>query len=165
MDNSSMAKQLTSTQGMKRKSALPRSSYHHMDNPPALQDVLESPVFDEKMMDVFLEGIRKNVILECNRRNMGYQELSLKSNMHYTQIYKILNGTGGLGLQSLIKISYALGLNPGNLIPYNNCHRKTNGERFDELTVGLDIEACNALLEWCAEYCRQMRRIAHESRK
>lgn len=127
--------------------------------------LMESPAFDEEMMDIMISGIRTNIIAGCKRRRMGYRELSLLSNVHYHHIYKFLNGQVGIGLKTLIKISCGLGVNPGDLIPYNNNHRKTGGERFDEITKGLDTEACSVLLDWCASYADQIRRAAFLSGK
>ena len=71
-----------------------------------------------------------------------------------SDITKIFNNKGRIGLASLIKIAAALHVSPSELFPYDQNRRKTNGQRFDEITKGMDLASVNFLLDICAGYSK-----------
>lgn len=115
--------------------------------------------YDDEMIDRFMSGIVQNIKMETFRRGLSNYELAALSNISYIHISKLFNGMVGIGLPGLIKLSFALDRHPADFMPLDVNHRKTNGERFDELTKDLDIDSCNFLLQMVAEYCKQFRRV------
>lgn len=115
--------------------------------------------YDNEMIERFMSGIVQNIKTETYRRGLSNYELAALSNISYIHISKLFNGMVGIGLPGLIKLSFALGCHPADVMPLDVNHRKTNGERFDELTKDLDIDSCNFLLQTVAEYCKQFRRV------
>ena len=128
-------------------------------------DGYDSPLYSEEKLHEVLNEIAKNIIRECERNGISLKELSEVSGVHYTHLYKISNGTGHIGLPSLIKISYALKISPDRFFPFEVMHRKTNGEKFDELTRDLEVEDCNFLIKFVNDYANQCRRIKFNARK
>lgn len=118
--------------------------------------------YDDEMINRFISGIVQNIKTETFRCGLSNYELAAMSNISYIHISKLFNGAVGIGLEGLIKLSFALGKHPANFMPLDVNHRKTNGERFDELTKDLDIDSCNFLLQMVAEYCKQFRRVKFE---
>lgn len=115
--------------------------------------------YDNEMIERFMSGIVQNIKTETYRRGLSNYELAALSNISYIHISKLFNGMVGIGLPGLIKLSFALGCHPADVMPLDVNHRKTNGERFDELTKDLDIDSCNFLLQMVAECCKQIRRV------
>lgn len=115
--------------------------------------------YDNEMIERFMSGIVQNIKSETFRRGLSNYDLAALSNISYIHISKLFNGMVGIGLPGLIKLSFALGCHPSQFMPLDVNHRKTNGERFDELTKDLDIDSCNFLLQMVAEYCKQFRRV------
>lgn len=118
--------------------------------------------YDDGMVERFMSGIVQNIKTETFRRGLSNYDLAALSSMSYVHISKLFNGVVGMGLSGFIKLSFALGCHPAEFMPLDVNHRKTNGERFDELTKDLDIDSCNFLLQMVAEYCKQFRRVRFE---
>ena len=70
------------------------------------------------------------------------------------QLEKVFNNKAHIGLSSVIKIAAALRVSPSELFPYDQNKRKTNGQRFDEITKGMDLASINYLLDVCAGYSK-----------
>lgn len=115
--------------------------------------------YDNEMIERFMSGIVQNIKTETYRRGLSNYDLASLSNISYIHISKLFNGMVGIGLPGFIKLAFALGCHPADFMPLDVNHRKTNGERFDELTKDLDIDSCNFLLQMVAEYCKQFRRV------
>ena len=64
-----------------------------------------------------------------------------------------------LGLRMLIKCSYALGCSPADLFPLDFNSRKTNGDRFLEISKSVDLVGQNFLLNICKDYASEYRRV------
>ena len=57
----------------------------------------------------------------------------------------------------MIKMAAALHINPASLFPLDSNSRKTNGQRFDDITKGLPIQYSNYFLEMVAGMCNLYR--------
>ena len=109
--------------------------------------------------DEYLEGIVQNIYVLMDRKRITLRGISEMSGISYSAISKILNHKTRLGLKALIKIAYALRVNPKDLFPNDLNKRKSNGERFEELTKDMEISDCNFLLEICSDYVKEWKRI------
>lgn len=90
-------------------------------------------------------------IAELSQKNASLAELSC---VNYSQLTKVFNNKAHIGLSSVIKIAAALRVSPSELFPYDQNKRKTNGQRFDEITKGMDLASINYLLDVCAGYSK-----------
>jgi hypothetical protein len=71
----------------------------------------------------------------------------------------MFSGQARIGLESVIKLAYALRVSPKDLFPYDTNSRKTNGQRFDEMTKEMDPQSCNVLLGIVADFTKEWRRL------
>ncbi|MBE6035571.1 MAG: helix-turn-helix transcriptional regulator [Clostridiales bacterium] len=118
-----------------------------------------SDSYDEELIERFIHGILQNIKTETLRQNISYYDLASRSDLSYVHITKLFSGRTEIGLTGLVKLSIGLGKNPAEFMPLDINHRKTNGERFDELTKELDLDSCNFLLQMVAEYAKQFRKM------
>ena len=117
-------------------------------------DLLESAVYDEEQMKMILDGIVQNVWQRMDAKGLKMTALSDLSNVPYCTLSKVFNYNQAITLKNLIKISLALHVSPIELFPYDLNRRKTNGDRFEEVTKGLDVESINYLLDLAAGFAR-----------
>ena len=134
-----------------------RKNYTIYDFPPEL---LNTPIYDDELMEQVLDGIVSNVMLEMDKQGLTTRGLAELSDGTYSHLSRIFNHEARIGLQTLIKVAYALHLSPAELFPYDINKRKTNGQRFDEITKELDVVSSNFLLGICADYVKEWRRIS-----
>ena len=120
-------------------------------------DLIDTPIFDERMMDAILEGIVQNICIEMDKRNISMQELSRASGINNSHLCKIFSGTSRIGLNALLKIANVLQVSPGEFFPYDDNNRKSNGQKFDEITKEMDLRSCDFLLSLCVAYVRELR--------
>lgn len=125
------------------------------------EDILNTPCYDEGLMKRVTQGIAMNIYIEMDKQGIGIREICDLSGISVSHLSRILSNKTSIGLDCLIKISYALNVNLAELIPYDLNKRKTNGERFDDITKGLDVTSCNFLLGVCADMVKEMRRLKH----
>lgn len=124
--------------------------------------LLDTPIYNEELMNNFIDGIVQNIQMEMDKQGITVRGLGEMSGVNYSHITRILNGNSHIGLPVLIKVAYALHLSPGDLFPMDINKRKTNGQRFDEMTKRLDLESSNFLLNLCADYTKELRRISEK---
>ena len=71
-----------------------------------------------------------------------------------TSLSRVFNYKNPISLKSLIKIACALQASPVDFFPVDLNKRKTNGERFDEITRGMNVSSINYLLDVAAGFSR-----------
>lgn len=131
-----------------------RKNYTVLNNKFFTQDLIDTPIYNEELMENVLVGIAQNIWLEMDRQGLSIRGLAEMSSVNYSQLTKIFNNKGHIGLTSMIKIAAALHVSPSELFPYDQNRRKTNGQRFDEITKGMDLASTNYLLDVCAGYSK-----------
>ena len=131
-----------------------RMNYTVVNNKFFTKDLIDSPIYNEELMENVMVGIAQNIRVEMDKQRMTIRGLAELSTVNYSQLTKIFNNKGRIGLASLIKIAAALHVSPSELFPYDQNRRKTNGQRFDEITKGMDLASVNFLLDICAGYSK-----------
>ena len=131
-----------------------RMNYTVVNNKFFTKDLIDSPIYNEELMENVMVGIAQNIWVEMDKQRMTIRGLAELSNVNYSQLTKIFNNKGRIGLASLIKIAAALHVSPSELFPYDQNRRKTNGQHFDEITKGMDLASVNFLLDICAGYSK-----------
>lgn len=124
-----------------------------------------SPIYNEEKLDEIMREITKNITREVEKQNISLKKLSEMTEIHYTHIYKITKGQCNVGLPALIKIAYALNISPEQLFPFEILHRKTLGDRFDDITRELDVDDCNYLIKMITDFVAHCRRIKFNAKK
>ena len=94
-----------------------------------------------------------------DKQGLTVRGLGELSGVNYSHLSRLFNGQSKIGIGTLIKLAYALHISPGDLFPYDVNRRKTNGQRFDEITKEMDIASSNFLIGFCADYAREWRRM------
>ena len=131
-----------------------RRNYTSVNNKFFTPDLIDTPIYNEELMDNVLVGIAQNILSEMERQGLTIRGLSELSDVNYSQLTKIFNCKGYIGLKSMIKIAAALKISPVELFPYDQNKRKTNGQRFEEITKGMELASTNYLLDVCAGYSK-----------
>lgn len=116
--------------------------------------ILNSPIYDEIRMKAILDGISQNIWQKMDAKNMSVRNLAEVSGTTYCGLSNIFNYKKTIGLRSLIKIAYALECSPVDFFPYDLNRRKSNGDRFDEITKNLDLDSVNYLLELSINFAK-----------
>lgn len=129
-----------------------RKNYHTQTS--FSQDLIDSPIYNEEMMENVMVGIAQNIWVEMDRQRMTIRGLADLSSVNYSMLSRLFNNKVHIGLTSLIKVAAALHVSPSELFPYDQNKRKTNGQRFDEITKGMDLASINYLLDVCAGYSK-----------
>ena len=111
-------------------------------------DLVESPVYNPERMDGVMD-----------KQEMTLSNLAELADVDCAHLSRVFKGTGRIGLTVLIKVAYVLKISPSELFPYDFNSRKTNGQRFDEITKELDLSSSNYLLLFCSDYVKEWRRI------
>lgn len=136
-----------------------KKNYTSRNNRFFTADLIDTPIYNQEMMDSLLEGIIQNISIEMEKQQMTTRGLGELAGITYSHLSRMFNGQANIGLTALIKISYALHVSPCDLFPYDINKRKTNGQRFDEITKELDMQSSNFLLNMAADYARECRRL------
>lgn len=126
-------------------------------------ELIDSPIYNREMMQRLYDGIIQNIHVEMDKQGLSIRGLAEIANVNFGHISNMLNGKCNIGLETLIKIATALQMSPEEFFPYDCNKRRTNGQRFDEITKGLDLVSCNFLLDLCVDYCREFRRLKKEA--
>ena len=123
--------------------------------------LIDTPIYDDELMKYVYKAISQSIKLEMEKSDISVKDLAYLSCCDYTYIANIISEKKQIGLKTLIKISYALGISPGDLFPYDFNLRKSNGARFDDLTRECDLKTVNTILGIVADIVKDMRRIKH----
>ena len=118
------------------------------------EHLIESPIYNDEQMRAILDGIAQNIWQKMDARNLKMSALSDLSTVPTGVLSKIFNYKTSVSLKTLIKLAFALEVSPIELFPYDLNRRKTNGDRFEEITNGLDVASVNYLLEQAAGYTK-----------
>ena len=121
------------------------------------EDITSERIDD--LIDRILEGVVQNICLEIDKQGITIRGLGELADVNYSHLSRMVNGQTRIGLTTLIKLAYALHVSPSELFPFDVNKRKTNGQRFDEITKEMDISSSNFLLGLCADYSKEWRRI------
>lgn len=131
-----------------------KKNYTTNNNKFFRKDLIDTPIYNEELMENVLVGIAQNIWVEMDKQRMTIRGLAKLSCVNYSQLTKVFNNKAHIGLSSVIKIAAALRVSPSELFPYDQNKRKTNGQRFDEITKGMDLASINYLLDVCAGYSK-----------
>lgn len=121
--------------------------------------VIDNEYDIDAIIDNALEGVVQIIRLEMDKKGISIRALSDISGIEYSHISRILDGRAKIGLIAAIKLAYALDINPSDLFPDDVNKRKTNGQRFEEITNDLDVSSTNYLLSMCTDYSKEWHRI------
>lgn len=126
-------------------------------------ELLDTPIYNDELLQRTYDGIIQNIRVEMDKENLSLRGLSEISGVHFSHLSNLFSGKCKIGLDALIRLAYALQLSPAEIFPYDFNKRKTNGQRFDEITKELDLASSNALLEQCMIICKEMKRLKREN--
>lgn len=126
-------------------------------------DLLDTPIYNDELLQRTYDGIIQNIRVEMDKENLSIRGLSEISGVHFSHLSNMFSGKCNIGLDALIRLAYALHLSPAEVFPYDFNRRKTNGQRFDEITKELDLASSNALLEQCMIVTKEMKRLRREN--
>ena len=118
------------------------------------ENLLYSPVFDDEMMKKYMLILSQNIEDERIKQGIPIAELAEMSNVTYAHLTQVLNGSCNIGLNALIKLMLALKLNPEQVFPFEMTGQRSNGDRYNELTKGLDAATNNFILGMVADYSK-----------
>lgn len=127
--------------------------------PSDYDELQEMLIYNNEILDQYKWGIVQNLYSEMYRQDMSIRQLSNKSDVNYTHIYKLIRGKTRIGLDILIKLSYALKHTPGYFFPEEVQAPKTDGDKFDEIVRDMDPQSKNYLLDLCINYSREWKRL------
>lgn len=120
-----------------------------------IRELIETPVFDEKSMQVVKHEIANRIQKERENQKLDITQLALLTGMHYSHIYKIEKKQISPGLDTIMKICIALSIDIKTLIPLEieekERNKQTNGEKFDTITRNLETKDINYLLHMAKE--------------
>lgn len=117
-----------------------------MNEPKTIKELVDTLNFDETQMESFLGELRKNLITARTSRGISVLELSAKTGISESYIYKYEH-EGSLRISTLIKILTALGLRWSDVVPIVEDEGFSYGKRFEYITRDLDAKTINLLLE------------------
>ncbi len=116
--------------------------------------LLYSPAFDDEMMKKYMLILSQNIEDERAKQGITIADLSELSNVTYAHLTQILNGRANIGLSALIKLMLTLNMSPEQVFPFEMTGKRSNGDRYNELTKGLDAATNNFILGMVADYIK-----------
>ncbi len=121
----------------------------------------DSPVFNKEIRKGISAIIKNNLYLEIQNRGLSLMEFSALSDTTYSNVWTTFNKETEhmLSFDSYIKFCYALDMPMTYFFPQEDAGKKTNGNRFDELTKELDVESVNYLLNMVLNYVAEYKRL------
>lgn len=125
-------------------------------------ELIDTPVYNEELLQRTYDGIIQNIRVEMDKKGLSIRGLSEISGVHFSHLSNMFSGKCNIGLDALIRLSYALQLAPAEVFPYDFNKRKTNGQRFDEITKDLDLASSNMLLDQMMIIVKDLKRVKRE---
>lgn len=116
--------------------------------------LLYSPVFDDEMMKKYMLILSQNIEDERVKQGIAIADLAEMSNVTYAHLTQVLNGRYNIGLNTLIKLMLVLNMSPEQVFPFEMTGKRSNGDRYNELTKGLDVATNNFILGIVADYSK-----------
>lgn len=123
---------------------------------------LESAIYNDEEMQRIFDGITQNIRIQMDKEHVSLRDLEMRSGVCFSHLSRLFNGRSRIGLDALIRIAAAFEMSPTDFFPYDRNQRMTNGQKFDEITRGMDLKSSNFLLEQCVTYCKEWNRLKHE---
>lgn len=118
------------------------------------ESLMDSPIYNEEQMQAILDGIAQNIWQKMDATGLKITALSTLSTVPITSLSRVFNYKAPISLKSLIKLAYALDSSPVEFFPNDLNRRKTNGDRFEEITRGMNLASVNYLLDMAAGFSR-----------
>lgn len=95
-----------------------------------------------------MEGIIQNIQNAMESRKMSGKDMSKAIYTDPCYFSKVFSGALNISLMTFLKISYALKIDPRELIPYDLCNdRLSCGDRFNLITEHEPVSVKNDMLE------------------
>ena len=123
---------------------------------------LDSAIYNEDEMQRIFDGITQNIRIQMDKEHVSLRDLEMRSGVCFSHLSRLFNGRSRIGLDALIRIAAAFEMSPTDFFPYDRNQRMTNGQKFDEITRGMDLKSSNFILEQCVSYCKEWNRLKHE---
>ena len=123
---------------------------------------LDSAIYNEDEMQRIFDGITQNIRIQMDKEHVSLRDLEMRSGVCFSHLSRLFNGRSRIGLDALIRIAAAFEMSPTDFFPYDRIQRMTNGQKFDEITRGMDLKSSNFILEQCVSYCKEWNRLKHE---
>lgn len=123
---------------------------------------IESAIYNDEEMQRIFDGIAQNIRIQMDKEHISLRDLEMRSGVCFSHLSRMFNGRSRIGLDALIRIAAAFEMSPTDFFPYDRNQRMTNGQKFDEITKGMDLKSSNFLLEMCVSYCKEWNRLRCE---
>lgn len=136
-----------------------KKNYMSHGNNSFSADLIDTPIYNEAMMDSVLDGIVQNIYLEMDKQGITVRELAERSGVDYSHLSRMFSGKSHIGITTLLKLVSVLHVSPNDLFPYDANKRKTDGQRYDEITREMDVKSNDFLLGLIADIVREWRRV------
>jgi transcriptional regulator with XRE-family HTH domain len=120
----------------------------------SIQEGFDSICYNEEKMDIMVSEMGRRIRDEALKQNINMQELAKLSGVDVSSIYRMRDGKA-LGLKNFLKLIWALDIPADKVIPFDEHYRpKSNGERFDELTCGLNVRTVNLIFDIVTDFLK-----------
>lgn len=139
-----------------------RNGFHRINYDNRINELIDTPVYDEALMQNFFRNITDNLYNEMLKQEISLRSLGEISRVNYSHLSRIFNGEARIGLEVLIKLLYSLHVNSEDIISITDGKHMSNGRIFQEIVRPLDQTSIDYLLKFCEEYVIERRRIIHE---
>lgn len=116
-------------------------------------------IIDDEQLEVIIRGINQNIEREMSEQGLTQRALADLSGVGNSNLSHYFHYDSIMNMKTFFRITWALKISPVELLPFDSNSRKTNGNRFDELTADLPLECVNYLLDMVAGFVRTFRRI------
>jgi transcriptional regulator with XRE-family HTH domain len=97
-----------------------------------------------------------------DKEGLTLRELEERSGVHFSHLSRVFNGKCRIGFDALIRIAAAFEMSPIDFYPYDDNHRMTPGQKFDEITRCLDLKSQNFILEQVIKFVKEYNRLKFE---
>lgn len=145
--------------GISKENKSQKKNYMSHGNNFFTADLIDTPIYNDALMDSVLDGIVQNIYLEKDKQGITVRELAERSGVDYSHLKRMFSGKSHIGITTLLKLASVLHVSPNDLFPYDANKRKTNGQRYDEITREMDGKSNDFLLGLCADIVREWRRV------
>ena len=79
-----------------------KKNYTTNNNKFFRQDLIDTPIYNEELMENVLVGIAQNIWVEMDKQRMTIRGLAELSCVNYSQLTKVFNNKAHIGLSSVI---------------------------------------------------------------